>query len=80
MEGKSEISQEEFPTDSVKGFDDEFFMNESVPMILPTAIKIHSGLWRVCVYYDDLGSGKCAQSHASDEICRNTVNCVFLTV
>ncbi len=53
--GQSEISKDEFPPDTIQGFDDEVFLNESVPMIFPTAIKIHSGLWRVCVYYEDLG-------------------------
>ena len=50
-----QVSPEEFPTDSLQGVGDEIFVNESVPIILPTAIKLHSGLWRVCVYYEDMG-------------------------
>ena len=49
------MSEEELPLAGLDGFEEEYFMNESMPMILPKAIKLHSGLWRVCVYYEENG-------------------------
>ena len=53
MNGQSEISEEDFPPDTLQGIDGDIFLNESIK--LPAVIKLHSGLWRVCVYYEDLG-------------------------
>ncbi len=58
MNGQSDVSEEEFPLESVDGMKDEYLMNESLPMIVPEAIKLHSGLWRVCVYYEEEGLGE----------------------
>ena len=52
MGGKSELEEEEMPPQSLPGIDKEFLINGSIPIILPTTIKLHSGLWRVCVYYE----------------------------
>ncbi len=54
--GAQDISHEEFPPVSLQGLPpqaDQFMLNESIQIILPTTILIHSGLWRVCVYYED---------------------------
>ena len=52
MGGKSELEEDEMPPKSLSGVDKDFLINATGPIILPTTIKLHSGLWRVCVYYD----------------------------
>ena len=49
------MSEENFPPETLEGMPEDMFQNESMAIILPTAIKLHSGLWRVCVYYEELG-------------------------
>ncbi len=56
LQGHSELGEDNFPEAGlVEGLEEPFLMNESLPMILPNAVKLHSGLWRVCVYYEDSG-------------------------
>ncbi len=55
LQGNAEMSEEELPIAGLEGFEEEYLINESMPMILPNAIKLHSGLWRVCVYYEENG-------------------------
>ena len=38
---------------TTKGWDVGDEMNETVQILLPTHIQLHSGLWRSCVYYED---------------------------
>ena len=55
-QGEPEMSEENFPPESLEGVDDmDMYMNNESMMIMPTSIKLHSGLWRVCVYYEELG-------------------------
>ena len=55
FQGEPEMSEENFPPETLEGMPEDMFQNESMAIILPTAIKLHSGLWRVCVYYEELG-------------------------
>ncbi len=54
MGGNPSLPAEEFPPDTLQGLGADFSeMNETSPVgYLPTSIKLHSGLWRVCVYYE----------------------------
>ena len=60
MNGEQELDAEDLP-DSLdmggfEGYDYKDLLNGSDPkLILPMAIKLHSGLWRVCVYYEEGG-------------------------
>ncbi len=56
--GEVDVSAEDFPPDALEGFqvDDNYpTLNESTQIILPAAISLHSGLWRVCVFFDEPG-------------------------
>ncbi len=54
MGGNPSLPAEGFPPDTLQGLGADYpGMNGTDPMaILPTSIKLHSGLWRVCVYYE----------------------------
>ena len=62
FQGEPELSEDSFPLESLEGMPEDVFQNETVPIILPTAIKLHSGLWRVCVYYEELGESDLHQT------------------
>ncbi len=59
MNGEPSVEAEDFPPDTLYNFgpDDayHYLANETATMIFPTSIKLHSGLWRVCVYYEEGG-------------------------
>ena len=67
FQGEPEMSEENFPPETLEGMPEDMFQNESMAIILPTAIKLHSGLWRVCVYYEELG--KC-DLHLHEHRCK----------
>ena len=47
------LPSEDFSPDAVQGLAPDYTgMNDTSPILLPQAIKLHSGLWRVCVYYE----------------------------
>ena len=70
--GQADLSEEEFPPETLDVMELDYLggdgLNDSVPIIIPTAIKLHSGLWRVCVYYEELGVYMCfSLSHCCQE-------------
>ena len=52
MGGKSELDEEDLPLETLPDVGKDFLINDGNPIILPNSIKLHSGLWRVCVYYE----------------------------
>ncbi len=56
LEGAATLSKDEVDPNVLEDTDGDMPMfNETGPMIFPKAIKLHSGLWRVCVYYEETG-------------------------
>ena len=53
MDANPALPEEDFAPDELQGLGQEYTgMDDASPILLPTSIKLHSGLWRVCVYYE----------------------------